>query len=82
VTDGKMDVWILDKFPRWKATFIFFSILRGMHHHSRYFNSFTTDHVVIETKEPIHFHTDGEPVQKVTRIEAEVKPKALRVVVP
>lgn len=82
VQDGVMDVWILDKFPRWKATLIFFSILRGMHHKSRYFNSFTTDRVIIETETPIHFHTDGEPVAKITRVEAEVKPRALRVVVP
>lgn len=82
VQDGKMDVWILDKFPRWKATLIFLSIVRGMHHKSRYFNSFTTDHVIIETKTPVHFHMDGEPADKITRIEADVKPRALRVVVP
>lgn len=82
VQDGVMDVWVLDKFPRWKATFIFFSILRGLHHKSRYFNSYLTNQVIVETQEPIHFHTDGEPVKKISRIEAEVKPRALRVVVP
>jgi YegS/Rv2252/BmrU family lipid kinase len=82
VKDGMMDVWILDKFPRWKATFIFFSILRGMHHKSRYFNTFSTNQVVIETTKPIHFHTDGEPAAKVMRVAAEVEPRALRVVVP
>jgi len=82
VHDGMMDVWILDRFPRWKASLIFLSILRGMHHKSSYFNSFTTGRVIVETNKPIHFQTDGEPGEKITRIEAVVKPRALRVVVP
>ena len=80
--DGMMDLWILDKFPRWKAPFLFLRVLRKTHFKSPYFKNYITEQVKINTKERQYFQVDGEARNPVNYLNIQVLPGALQVIIP
>jgi len=80
--DGLMDVWVLNRFPRWKAPFLFIRVLRGTHLRSKYFQHFTTARVEISTERPLYFQVDGETRDPVSHLNVTVVPRSLKVIVP
>lgn len=80
--DGKMDIFIIKKYPKWKFPFIALKIMTGNQKQSRYIENVITDHAVITSKNPVHFQVDGETGHLVQRVEMKVIPKALKVIIP
>jgi len=80
--DGLMDLWILDKFPRWKAPFLFLRVLRKTHFKSPYFKNYISKQIEIKTTEKQYFQVDGEARNPVDYLNICVIPKALEVIIP
>lgn len=80
LNDGKLDVYVLADFPRWKLPLIVAQVLLNQHHRSRYFTYVKAREVRLQTEEPAHLHIDGEPAGKVQSLHIEVLYKAIKVI--
>jgi YegS/Rv2252/BmrU family lipid kinase len=79
--DGEMDIYIVRKFPKWKFSLLVSYVLFNRHHSSRYFDTFKTNALTIETDRKVHLHIDGEGIPAVDRIEIKVLPAALKIMI-
>lgn len=82
VEDGLLTLAVVKPFRSWEIPFLASKLMDGRAHTSR--RVFTRDarKITIERMAPGPIHYDGDPVRKGTRIEFEVVPHALRVLVP
>ena len=80
--DGKLDVFIVKKFPKWKAFIIMAKVVSGMQKHTKYVDSIKASKIIIETEKRVHFQIDGEQVPKEKKVEINVLPNALNIVMP
>lgn len=75
--DGKMDLYIIRKFPRWKFFFLIYYVLINRHHKSKYFKHIQSGNFRLKLNQPVHLHLDGEAIGKTESLELEVLPLAL-----
>jgi diacylglycerol kinase (ATP) len=80
--DGLLDVVIVDDLSLLQTLALVPPLLRGTFHHSPHVTTLQGTHVVIRRAAPAPAHLDGEPVSLPERLEIEIVPRSLRVLVP
>lgn len=80
LNDGKLDVYVVNDFPRWKLPWIVGLVLLNQHHRSKYFTYVKAREIRLTTTQRVHLHIDGEPASTVHQLEMEVLYKAIKVI--
>lgn len=80
LNDGLMDVYVIRDFPRWKLPWLVLLVVTNNHHQSRYFLHVKAKSIEVTTQQPVAMHVDGEPMDKVGRLNMEVLYKAIKVI--
>lgn len=80
--DGMLDVAILSPFPKYVAPSIGIRLFSKKIDSCRYVQSFKVKKITIERAAPEVVHFDGEPTIMGEKLVAEVKPQALKVIIP
>jgi len=81
LSDGLMDVIILDDVPKWKLPFIVIKVFMRVHLQNRHVRSFKTNELTIESPNYSYLQIDGETVHKDKDFRISILPKALNVLV-
>lgn len=80
--DGFFEVVILKDAPRWQYFAAVPATLNGKIYDAEFVEHFSTRRVVISAEQPLHVHVDGEGLLLQETLTFEIKPLALRVLVP
>jgi YegS/Rv2252/BmrU family lipid kinase len=78
ISDGKLNLCILEKFPHYEAPEIIFRLFSKQIEQSKYYKVIRAKEVRI--KKPDRFHMDGEPRESVEDIMIRVVPDSLEVI--
>lgn len=78
ISDGKLNLCILEKFPHYEAPEIIFRLFSKQIEQSKYYRVIRAKEVRI--KKPERFHLDGEPRECMEDIVIRVVPKSLEVI--
>ena len=81
ITDGKLDVCIVHPFPKYKAVFLAFRLLRKKIHKSSYYQMIRGEKIVIKRKQEGEVHLDGDPFTMGKKLKIRVVPQGLKVLV-
>ena len=79
--DGKLDLVVFEEVSRVRTFGALPRLFANRARGTRGYSAEAIEHATIECDRPMLFHVDGEPVQGPTRLEARVRPGALRVCV-
>lgn len=79
LSDGLMDVIIVDDIPKWKVPFAVMQVFTQTHLMNRHFQSFKTDALTINVTNYAHLQIDGETMPKDKKFSITMLPNALRV---
>ena len=82
VQDGLLNVVIVKPFSTWEIPILAAKLMLGRAHTSKRVETHTGKHITIARPTPGAAHFDGDPIRKGTRMEMEVVPNAIRVLVP
>lgn len=77
--DGRFEIIIIKPYPWWALLRLLGHIFRGKHWKLDYVKIYSTDKAEIQFFSPLDFQTDGEIHENVTRINAIILPKALKI---
>ena len=80
--DGLMELWLLEGASMGDTIQRAWDLTAGQKDHSEQIRKLTFRNLILESDSPIYVQLDGEPWPTVGRVEVQVKPKALRVLVP
>ena len=80
--DGLLDVFIVNKFPKWKAFMLMGEVLSGMQEKSKYFQLIKAKSITIHTEKRLHFQIDGESVPKEKQVQINIIPEGLNILIP
>ena len=81
ICDEVLNVSVLKKIPPYRLDFIY-SFFSGTIDQSAYCDTFRIRDAVIELREPMDFHIDGEYAGKSDRFTIEMQPASLRMLAP
>ncbi len=81
VCDRKMHITITTKVPPYRLDFAY-SLFTGGIDQSKYCETLITNHVVIQTEQPVSFHIDGEPSGTDNTFDIKINPLSLHLLVP
>ncbi len=81
VRDGIMDICFVQKVSWIHAAGFAMKMFTGRAHESRYIEIHQAKNLIAEFEQPLPFHIDGEPCPPTKRIEVEMEPGSLRVIV-
>jgi diacylglycerol kinase (ATP) len=81
IDDGRLNLVMLDERSRLETMLALPRLYLGGLYRVRGVTTKQVERVVIESRLPIRFHADGEPMEGSTRIDVRVLPAALRVAV-
>jgi len=81
LTDGLMDVIIVENVAKWRLPGIVIQLLMQVHLKNRRIQSFKTDELVIESPDYAYLQIDGETVHKDKNFKISIMPGALNVLV-
>jgi diacylglycerol kinase family enzyme len=81
ITDGKLDVCIVHPFPKFKAFFLAYRLIRKTIHKSRYYQMIRGEKIVIKRKQEGEVHLDGEPYTMGKKLKIKIVPQGLKVLV-
>jgi YegS/Rv2252/BmrU family lipid kinase len=81
MTDGLLDICLVDKVSRLKILALFPKYIKGKHGALKMVHFYKCRKVVIRSEEPIAMNIDGE-ISVVNKAEFEIKPKGLNFIVP
>lgn len=79
ISDGKLNLCILEKFPHYEAPEIIFRLFSKQIEQSKYYKVIRAE--IVRIKKPERFHLDGEPRESMEDIVIQVVPKSLEVIV-
>lgn len=84
ISDGLLDICIVNPFPRWKVIFLILRLMRGSIIHSEYYEYIRAKSIQFKRpKKKYIVHYDGEPIKiKREKIIVEIVPNILKVIVP
>ena len=83
IDDGLINICIVKPFPWYQGFRLAYQLFNKKIEESSIYESFKSDKVDITSKNQIHFHYDGEIMtNKTCKIEVEILPKALQIIVP
>ena len=80
--DGYFEISIIKPFPKIFLPKILFQLFNNTIHYSRYYKIIKCKRAIIYNKADESFHIDGEPVTINEKIEVEIFPKGLKVLIP
>lgn len=80
--DGKLEVLIVNKAPKWRYLLESWRFLNHSFHKSPLVECFTCEKVALRPKGPAAFHLDGEGYDLEEPAEVSIVPKSLRVMCP
>lgn len=79
LSDGYMDVVVLDNIPKWKVPLAVFQVFTGTHLNSKLFTIYKAAQVSIDAPQYVHLQVDGEAVQKDKSFNIVLEPHKLNV---
>lgn len=82
VSDGVMDVCFIRRVPMLEAIPFLTKLFRGKITQSRFVTSMRAKRLAVTLSSPQPVHLDGEPQPPTTRVEVELIPDSLKVIVP
>ncbi|MFN6945947.1 MAG: diacylglycerol/lipid kinase family protein [Cytophagaceae bacterium] len=82
IRDGYFEISIVKPFPKLHSFHIMYYLLSDKIHRSKYYKVIRCKHAVIFNKDNESFHIDGEPWLPVEKIEIDIHPKGLKVLLP
>jgi diacylglycerol kinase (ATP) len=82
LTDGKLDVVVVRKFPAWEVPLIMHLTYNKKINKSRYVETFTASHLTIYRGKGKRVNIDGEPVRMGRKLDVQVNPGALKIIIP
>ncbi|MFD2515836.1 diacylglycerol/lipid kinase family protein [Pontibacter locisalis] len=82
IQDGHLDVCLVRKLDLIKALHLSYCMLTKQLANADSAEYFKTNHVKVETDEPMMFHADGEFMGKASEFDVQMNPLSLKVVVP
>ncbi len=80
--DGVMDLWLFHGETLGDTVQLAWDLWAGRHVNSDQVLCIPFQHVLLESDSPIYIQLDGEPMGGADRINIEVRPRALRVLIP
>ncbi|MEO5581828.1 MAG: YegS/Rv2252/BmrU family lipid kinase [Saprospiraceae bacterium] len=78
LNDQLLDIAMIRKVPLAFLPAFLLKVFSGNIDRSKYFKSFKTSGLVVETSRPVHFHTDGDGKGIADRFEIKVEPNCLK----
>ncbi|MEP7266303.1 MAG: diacylglycerol kinase family protein [Saprospiraceae bacterium] len=78
LNDQLIDICLIDKVPMALLPAFFLKVFSGNIGQSNYAQSFTSDHLEVETSRPVHFHTDGDGRGIAQKFEIKLIPSCLK----
>ncbi|MEI8204679.1 MAG: diacylglycerol kinase family protein [Bacteroidota bacterium] len=82
LTDGLLDVCIMQKFPPWYTISIIYYIIMGKMNHCKYLRIYQAKKVRVKCEAEEMTHIDGDPLEIAVDIKVEIFPASLKVIVP
>ncbi|MHA6248168.1 diacylglycerol/lipid kinase family protein [Pontibacter sp. CAU 1760] len=82
IQDGLLDVCLVRKLDIIRALNISYCMLTNQLAHADSAEYFKTEHIKVETEEPMMFHADGEYLGKTTDFDVKLNPLSLKVMMP
>ena len=80
--DGKLNITILKQFPLISSPALVYRLFMKSFDKSKYTENYTAQHIVLEKEGEIIAHMDGDPYKFKDRININVLPESLNVIVP
>ena len=81
VCDQLLNISIVKKFPPYRLDFIY-SFFSGTIDQSAYCETLQVRNTIIQLKEPVSYHIDGEPAGKADHFTVEINPASLNILAP
>jgi YegS/Rv2252/BmrU family lipid kinase len=81
ITDGELDVCVLQPFPKRFTIHLAMRLLRKSIHKSRYYHGLKGEKIVIKRKHKGNVHLDGEPCVMGKKLKINIIPRGLNVMV-
>ena len=78
LNDQLLDIAMIRKVPKAFLPAFLLKVFSGNIHRSRYFKSFKSSGMSVQTSRPVHFHTDGDGKGISDQFEIKVEPACLR----
>ncbi len=82
LSDGKFEICIVKPYPALALVPITLAFFNGTIHESEYIDIFSCEKVVIKNKSKALLQVDGEIIGNPTDIQAEILPKAVKMLIP
>ena len=82
LTDGKLDVTVVEPFATWEVPALAARLMTGKADTSRHVRTFRSARVHLHREHPGPAHFDGDPFEAGADLDLDVLPAALKVVVP
>lgn len=80
--DGTMDLWLFEGSGLEDTVQLVWELWSGRHLHSDRVHRIPFRRAVLESDSPLYVQADGEPVKGNGQVKIEVRPQAVRVLVP
>lgn len=81
LSDGLMDVIIVDDIPKWKVPFAVMQVFTQTHNVNKHFKAFKTKELIIRSSNYSYLQIDGETMQKDKDFKISILPQHLNVLV-
>lgn len=78
--DGKLEVCLIKKFPKFIFPILVYRLLNLNIHKSPFYQYYQGKSIIIKTNNNLVFHTDGEPYEDSNKVEFSIKKDALCII--
>ncbi|PZX20312.1 YegS/Rv2252/BmrU family lipid kinase [Breznakibacter xylanolyticus] len=82
IDDGLIDICVISDFPKYTAPALLLSLFDQTIDQSKYDDIYLGRHIVVESDEPLTVHVDGEPLSTGNRLDIDILPLSLNMMVP
>ena len=80
ISDGLIDVCILNNFPKYKAIAIIWQLYTKRLIKSKYYKLYKAKKIEITSNNELSIHIDGDPIKPVNKLNISILPKSLKVI--
>lgn len=78
--DGLLDIIVVSDLPKWKILLLFPTAYRGLHTHFKGIHIFQGRKILLDSRQSLSVHTDGEPLASQQHVEITTANKQLRII--
>ena len=82
IDDGLIDICMISDFPKYTAPALLISLFDQTIDQSKYDDIYLGKEIIVESKEHLAVHIDGEPIDTGKRLHIKIMPLALNMMVP